>query len=142
MKKANAPAIMELASMEAYDFPSLATVSPNVASATEGAAAKSPAKLLGLKRSPRIAKIETTTPPIKNRMTITFIRGKYARPATSGGKDFSHSKLFFTSFSACFGPLILSTLNFLPFSLLYVTKNCSISFSMLLFRSFRLFASE
>src|ERR1700759_777195 len=40
---------------------------PSVASATEGAAPKRPAKLLGLNMSPRMANNETARPPITNR---------------------------------------------------------------------------
>jgi len=54
-----APAIMEWASVEAYDVPSVATVSPKVASATDGAAPNSPAKVFGFNRSPMIANADT-----------------------------------------------------------------------------------
>ena len=40
---------MERASVAAYEGPSVATVRPNVAGATEGAAPNNPAKLLGLR---------------------------------------------------------------------------------------------
>src|SRR5438105_1340087 len=50
----------------------MATVSPRVASATEGAAPKRPAKLLGFSRSPKTAKAETTIPPVRNRSRISF----------------------------------------------------------------------
>ncbi len=47
-KRAIAPTIIERDSAAAYNFPSVRMVSPTVASATEGAAANRPAKLLGL----------------------------------------------------------------------------------------------
>src|ERR1700737_4346496 len=72
-KKATAPAIMERAAVAAYEGPSVATVRPNVASATEGAAPNNPAKLFGLSTSPMIAKPETTAPPTSNRMRIGII---------------------------------------------------------------------
>src|SRR5579872_5111240 len=50
-------------------------VMPMVASAMEGAAPNSPAKLLGLKISASTAKIETTAPPIKKRRTSSVIPG-------------------------------------------------------------------
>src|SRR6266496_3318754 len=71
-KKAIAPAIIDRASVAAYMAPSLLTVSAKVAKATEGAAAKRPAKLLGLNRSPRKAKPDTNTPPIKKRNSNSF----------------------------------------------------------------------
>ena len=109
-----------------------------------GAAPNSPAKLLGLKRSPKTEKRETAIPPIRKRMGMTFIRrSQPARFFLFPPRKLAHyRRLFLTSFKACPGPLIRSTLNFLPFSLLYVMKNCSISLSMLLFRSSRLFTSE
>src|SRR5690348_13494602 len=64
---------MDRASLAAYALPSLARVNVNVASATEGAAPKSPAKLLGLNTPPRIANPETTAPPITNRKRISFM---------------------------------------------------------------------
>src|SRR5437763_11891773 len=67
MKKAAAPATIDRASVATYDVPSVLTVRTKVARATEGAAPKIPAKLLGLNRSPRTAKVETTAPPIKKR---------------------------------------------------------------------------
>lgn len=72
-KNAIAPAIIERASAAAYNCPSLATVSPRVASATDGAAPNNPAKLFGLRMSPIIANEETTSPPTKNRITICVI---------------------------------------------------------------------
>src|SRR5579884_3381508 len=53
--------------MPAYCGPFCAIVSVSVARATEGAAPKMPAKLLGLNRSPMAEKSETTTPPMRKR---------------------------------------------------------------------------
>ncbi len=73
-RNATAPPTIERASSAAKSFPSAEIVMPNVASATEGAAPKSPAKLLGFKISAIIAKSETTEPPIKKRTTSSFIK--------------------------------------------------------------------
>ena len=51
-----------------------------MASATDGAAPNRPAKLFGLNRSPKRAKVETDTPPIRKRINISFIG-----PATGRG---------------------------------------------------------
>src|SRR5258705_26721 len=40
---------------------------------TEGGAAKRPAKLLGRRTSPRMAKADTTTPPTRKRTTYSVI---------------------------------------------------------------------
>lgn len=56
--------------MAAYDAPSVAIVSAKVASATDGAAPKSPAKLFGFNTSPMIAKTDTTAPPTRKRIRI------------------------------------------------------------------------
>ncbi len=93
-KNASAPAIMEFASVAAYALPSLAIVSPKVASAIDGAAPNNPAKLFGLNKSPRSANTETATPPIRNRININFIRrsgGKFISAGFSAGliADFS-----------------------------------------------------
>src|SRR5882724_5270783 len=45
----------------------------SVTSATEGAAPNSPAKLLGLRTSPRTAKAETNRPPIMKRMEVSIM---------------------------------------------------------------------
>jgi hypothetical protein len=73
-RKATAAAAMERASVLAYDFPSVTTVSARVASPTEGAAPNSPAKLLGFKTSARAAKKETINPPTRKRKTSCTIR--------------------------------------------------------------------
>src|SRR5665213_629496 len=65
-KNAIAPPIMECASTAAYCFPFFETVSASVASATEGAAPKRPAKLFGENSPPRNENTATTAPPIKN----------------------------------------------------------------------------
>src|ERR1700739_527673 len=64
---------MERASSAAYALPSATIVSPSVAKATEGAAPKSPAKLLGFSTSPIMAKKETTNPPIRNRNISSIV---------------------------------------------------------------------
>jgi len=46
-------------------------VKPKVAKATEGAAPKIPAKLLGLKTSPITAKAVTNKPPMMKRMAMS-----------------------------------------------------------------------
>ena len=51
----------------------LPSIGASVASARDGAAPNSPAKLLGLKRSPRTAKADTIAPPIANRSSISFM---------------------------------------------------------------------
>jgi hypothetical protein len=71
--------IIDLASTLAYLWPSFATVRARVASATEGAAPNSPAKLLGFKRSPNREKAETTIPPIATLQMISFIRSEWQR---------------------------------------------------------------
>src|SRR5579864_582086 len=83
---------MERPSVAAYHPPELATVNPSVASATEGAAPNSPAKLFGSNRSPRIAKDETTPPPITKRRSISFmVPGALAHPPRLGAS--SHARL-------------------------------------------------
>jgi hypothetical protein len=72
-KNATEPAIIERASIEAYDLPSATIVRPNVARATDGAAPNNPAKLFGLSRSPITAKTETTAPPTRNLIKIWVI---------------------------------------------------------------------
>ena len=62
-RKAAAPAIMERASIAAYNFPWVVTVSVSVASATDGAAPNSPAKPLGFNTSAVRAKSEKTRAP-------------------------------------------------------------------------------
>jgi hypothetical protein len=69
-RKAIAPAIMERASTLAYRAPSVAIVRLRVPSATDGAAPKSPAKLFGLNKSPKIANNVTTVPPMRKRTRI------------------------------------------------------------------------
>src|ERR1700733_9313868 len=59
--------------MEANSLPSLTSVKASVTSATEGAAAKSPAKPLGLSTSLSVAKSEIMAPPAKNRMTHCIV---------------------------------------------------------------------
>jgi hypothetical protein len=66
-QKASAPTIIERASIAAKSLPFVAIVSPRVASATEGAAANKPAKLLGLRMSPRAANNDTMRPPMAKR---------------------------------------------------------------------------
>jgi hypothetical protein len=61
--RAMAPQIIDLASTAANNFPSATIANPSVAIATEGAAAKKPAKLLGFTSSPKAANKETTAPP-------------------------------------------------------------------------------
>jgi acetyl-CoA carboxylase alpha subunit len=79
--KAMAPKIIDLASVAANNLPSLKIVNPSVPIATEGAAAKSPAKLLGFNASANAAKSDTTRPPIMNRKRICIGRllGKITR---------------------------------------------------------------
>ena len=79
--KAMAPKIIDLASVAANNFPSLQIVNPSVPIATEGAAAKSPAKLLGFNASANAAKSDTTRPPIRKRKRICIGRllGKITR---------------------------------------------------------------
>src|SRR5438105_1976170 len=68
-----APATIERDSVATYRAPSVETVRQRVARATEGAAPNSPAKLLGLNKSPNSANAETTAPPIRNRRKISFM---------------------------------------------------------------------
>src|SRR5438105_12062928 len=68
---ASEPIIMERPSIAAYVGPRFQKAMVRVASATDGAAPNKPAKLLGRKRSPRTAKIETANPPMKKRMTYS-----------------------------------------------------------------------
>src|SRR5436190_787208 len=68
-----APTIIDRASTAAYDKPDRDAASASVVSATEGAAANTPAKLFGLNRSPSSANVATTAPPIANRMTISHM---------------------------------------------------------------------
>src|ERR1700746_144434 len=67
------PAIIEVASVDAYCLPSFMRTRPSVASATDGAAPNSPAKLFGLKTSPRTEKNETAIPPIRKRSRSSFM---------------------------------------------------------------------
>src|SRR5580704_1091261 len=69
---ASAPAIIERASVDAYDGLSVASVRARVANATEGAAPNKPAKLFGLRMSPSAENADTTVPPIRKRNSITF----------------------------------------------------------------------
>jgi hypothetical protein len=69
-----APASMERHSVPAYTLPSFEMVSARVARATDGAAPNNPAKLVGLKRPPRVANADTTIPPIRNLMRISVKR--------------------------------------------------------------------
>jgi len=66
--RAMAPKIIDRASTAANNFPSVMMVNPSVAIATEGAAAKRPAKLLGITKSPKAANKETTAPPTMKRI--------------------------------------------------------------------------
>jgi hypothetical protein len=68
-------------------------VSASVARATDGAAPKRAAKLLGLKTVPRIEKVETKKPPTKKRIRITLTgRSPWVDRALSGGQraDVAH----------------------------------------------------
>lgn len=80
--------------------------------------------------------------PKENDFHRRYVSGFELRCARELAEEKRYRRLFLINFMACPGPLIRRTLNFFPFSLLYVMKNCSISFSMLLFKSLRLFASE
>src|SRR5690242_9109081 len=80
-QKAIAPAIIERDSRAANASPSLTTASPSVASATDGAAEKSPAKLFGFKTSPSTANSDTIVPPIANRK-ISSAMGEYSSQST------------------------------------------------------------
>src|SRR5262249_53221929 len=82
-KRAMAPTIIERDSAAAYDFPSARMVSPRVASATEGAAAKRPAKLLGFRQSPGTANSDTMRPPTMNRKmnSMSWNSAPYPRAA-------------------------------------------------------------
>jgi hypothetical protein len=66
-RNAIAPAIMERASLAAYQGPSVAIVKPSVARAIDGAAPNNPAKLFGLRIFPNVENAETKRPPIRNR---------------------------------------------------------------------------
>ena len=68
---------MDRLSRAVYAFPSAKTVSPRVASATDGAAPNSPAKLFGLSTSPRQANKETIAPPTRNRNRYCSTAGSY-----------------------------------------------------------------
>jgi hypothetical protein len=68
MKNAMAANVIERASTAAYAFPSDMLVRASVAKPTDGAAPNNPAKLFGLRTSPTVAKNETITPPMRNRM--------------------------------------------------------------------------
>src|SRR5579871_676152 len=72
MNIASAPAIIERASVAAYDGPSVAIVRARVANAIDGAAPNKPAKLLGFRMSPSAENADTTAPPTRKRNSITF----------------------------------------------------------------------
>jgi len=65
---------MDRASIEAYSGPFFTMVKPMVARAIEGAAPKSPAKLLGRKRSLIRANRLTIVPPMRNLRTKSLMR--------------------------------------------------------------------
>jgi hypothetical protein len=71
--RAIAPKIIDLASTAANNFPSLKIVNPSVPIATEGAAAKRPAKLLGFNASANAANSDTTRPPMMNRKRTCIV---------------------------------------------------------------------
>ena len=78
-----APKIIDRASVAANNLPSLKIVNPRVPIATEGAAAKRPAKLLGFNASANAANSDTTRPPMMNRNRICIgliVRQNYAPP--------------------------------------------------------------
>src|SRR5258705_197061 len=56
---------------------------PSVASATDGAAPKRPAKVLGRRTSPSMAKADTTAPPTMKRRTYSVI-SLSSRASTAG----------------------------------------------------------
>src|SRR5712672_785613 len=64
---------MDRTSISVNALPFRAIVKGIVARATDGAAPSRPAKLFGFRTSPRIAKIETTTPPTTNRTRNSVI---------------------------------------------------------------------
>ena len=68
---ASDPIIMERPSRAAYAGASFQKAIASVASATDGAALNNPAKLFGRKTSASRAKVETTNPPMKKRMTYS-----------------------------------------------------------------------
>ena len=70
-QKATEPPIMERASIARYCAPCLCKVSTIVANAMVGAAAKTPAKLFGLNKSPNTEKMLTTEPPMRKRIRIS-----------------------------------------------------------------------
>lgn len=72
-QRAMAPMTIERASRAAYRAPLAWIVSARVASATEGAAPKTPAKLFGREISPTMAKRQTAKPPSKNRTTNSIV---------------------------------------------------------------------
>src|SRR6266513_2882632 len=72
MSRDTAPITIEWASVPAMTLPSVDTVKQSVASATDGAAPNSPAKLFGLNRSEIRENTETTKPPIRKRRMISF----------------------------------------------------------------------
>jgi len=81
---ATAPAIIERHSTLAYNLPSFATPRAKVAKATDGAAPNNPAKLVGLNTPPIIAKVETTAPPIRNRIIVSKLESPYT---DAGGRN-------------------------------------------------------
>ena len=83
--RAAAPAIMERASSEAKVLPSGETVKARVASATEGAAAKIPVNVFGLKTSAREANAQTTNPPMRKRNMNCITAQPRSRIAREGG---------------------------------------------------------
>lgn len=71
---------MEAVCAVALILPSTAAESARVASATDGAAPNSPAKLFGLNRSPSSANVETDSPPMMKRIRISFMAPEKGPP--------------------------------------------------------------
>jgi hypothetical protein len=71
--------------MLAYGLPSLEIVSASVARATDGAAPNNPAKLVGLKSPPTVAKSDTINPPIRNRASASVNVFPNSTTITSSG---------------------------------------------------------
>src|SRR5260370_9380400 len=118
------PAIIEWASIAANCLPSLTIAIPSVASATDGAAQKSPAKLFGLKTSANTEKNETASPPIRNRTTISFMTPPL------------HNNLLQTAlqeFQRLFGPTRLQDSKLLPSLLVVVHEKLFDFFQDVLF---------
>jgi hypothetical protein len=63
-----------------------------VARAIDGAAPKSPAKLLGLKIVPRIEKADTKRPPTKRRIKIIFNTNEFSLEIPSGCNEYTVTK--------------------------------------------------